>query len=47
MIGLMKLENQVDFQIDLKEESSITDAHTDMKVSNRMHISTLSSSSTH
>jgi hypothetical protein len=48
MIGLMELDkNQVDSQIDLKEESSITDSHTDMNVSNRIHISTLSSSSAH
>jgi hypothetical protein len=48
MIELMKLDkNQVDFQIDLKEESSITDFHTDMNVSNRVHISTLFSSSAH
>jgi hypothetical protein len=56
MIELMKskrslIENQIDFQIDLKEESFITqiqaDAHTDMNVSNRINISTLSSSSAH
>jgi hypothetical protein len=52
MIELMKLKNsliknQIDFQIDLKKESSIIDTHIDMKVSNRTHISTLSSSSAH
>jgi hypothetical protein len=50
MTELMKLkrsliENQIDFQIDLKEESSIT--HIDMNVPNRIHISTLPSSSAH
>jgi hypothetical protein len=49
----MKLnENQIDdFQIDLKEESFITqiqiDFHIDMNVFNRIHISTLFSSSAH
>jgi hypothetical protein len=52
MIELMKLkrfliENQIDFQIDLKKESSIIDFHTDMNVFNRIHISTLSLSSAH
>jgi hypothetical protein len=48
MAELMKLDkNQVDFQIDLKEESSIIDFHTDMNVSNCIHIHTLSSSSAH
>jgi hypothetical protein len=46
MIELMKLDkNQIDFQIELKEESFIT--HIDMIVFNRIHISTLSSSSAH
>jgi hypothetical protein len=44
----MKLDkNQVDFQIDLKEESFIIDFHIDINVSNRVHISTLISSSAH
>jgi hypothetical protein len=52
IIELMKLkrsfiENQIDFQIDLKKGSSITDSHTIMKVSNRIHINTLFSSSAH
>jgi hypothetical protein len=51
MTELMKferslIENQIDFRIDLKEESSI-DFHIDTKISNRIHISTLFSSSTH
>jgi hypothetical protein len=47
MTELMKLdENQIDFRIDLKEESSI-DSHIDTKVFNRIHISKLLSSSAH
>jgi hypothetical protein len=46
MTELIKLdENQIDFQIDLKEESFIT--HIDTNVSNRINISTLFSSSTY
>jgi hypothetical protein len=40
------IENQIDFRIDLKEESSI-DSQTDTKVSNHIHINTLPSSSAH
>jgi hypothetical protein len=52
MTELMKLnENQIDFRIDLKEESSITqdqiNLHINTKISNRIHISTLLSSSAH
>jgi ribosomal silencing factor RsfS len=48
MTELMKfLLNQIVFQIDLKEKSSITDFHINMNVSNRIHINTLSSSSAH
>jgi hypothetical protein len=53
MIELMKFDkNQVVFQIDLKEESPITqiqtdDFRTDMNVSNQIYISTLPSSSAH
>jgi hypothetical protein len=52
MTELMKLdENQIDFRIDLKEESFITqnqiNFHICTKISNRIHISTLLSSSAH
>ncbi len=52
MTELMKLdENQIDFQIDLKEESFITqnqiNLHINTKAPNRIHISTLLSSSAH
>jgi hypothetical protein len=41
MTELIKLnENQIDFQIDLKEKSFI-DSHIDTKIFNRIHISTL------
>jgi hypothetical protein len=54
MPNLMKFErslmkNPIDFQIDLKIEISINkiDSHIDTKISNRIHISTLFSSSKH
>jgi hypothetical protein len=56
MAGLMKfdrslIENQIDFRTGLKEESFITqnqvNLHICTKVSNRIHISTLFSSSAH
>ncbi len=58
MIELIKMnhsdEKESYFQIDLKIESFNQDqnnqkmnSHINMKISNRMHISTLSSSSTH
>jgi hypothetical protein len=49
IVGLMefeRFENQIDFRIGLKEESFI-DSHTGTEVSNRIHISTLPSSSAH
>ncbi len=56
MTELMKfdrflIENQIDFRIDLKEESSITqnqiNLHINTKIPNRIYISTLLSSSAH